>query len=87
MNSVESLSMGICTMTEINDSYNSFIPDHPFIAVTKDTLENKIRELINGKDIVNEYGSIGRNWVQKYHDIKQVSDALYNYYESIGVKL
>tara|TARA_B100000161_G_scaffold263933_1_gene236181 strand:- start:1554 stop:1778 length:225 start_codon:yes stop_codon:yes gene_type:complete len=74
-------------MTEINDSYNSFIPDHPFIAVTKDTLENKIRELINGKDIVNEYGSIGRNWVQKYHDIKQVSDRLYNYYESIGVKL
>jgi len=87
MNSVESLSMGICTMTEINDSYNSFIPDHPFIAVTKDTLENKIRELINGKDIVNKYGSNGRNWVQKYHDIKQVSDVLYSYYESIGVKL
>ena len=47
--SVESLSMGICTMTEINDSYNSFIPDHPFIAVTKDTLENKIRDLIKEK--------------------------------------
>ena len=44
MNSVESLSMGICTMTEINDSYNSFIPDHPFIAVTKDTLEDAIKK-------------------------------------------
>ena len=74
-------------MTEINDSYHSFIPDHPFVAVTKDTLENKIRELINGKDIVNKYGINGRSWVQKYHDIKQVSDVLYNYYESIGVKL
>ena len=61
--------------------------DHPFVAVTKDTLENKIRELINRKDIINKYGSNGRNWVQKYHDIKQVSDVLYNYYESIGVKL
>ena len=78
--------MGICTMTEINDSYNSFIPDHPFIAVTKDNLENKIRDLIKERDMINKYGSYGRNWVQKYHDIKQVSDALYDYYESIGVK-
>ena len=39
-----------------------------------------------GKDKINKYGSNGRNWVQKYHDIKQVSDVLYDYYESIGVK-
>lgn len=86
MNSVESLSMGICTMTEMNDSYNSFIPDHPFIAVTENTLENKIKDLIKDKDKVSKSGSNGRYWVQKHHDIKQVSEVLYNYYHNIGVK-
>ena len=28
---VESLSMGICTLTEMNDAYNSFVPDHPLL--------------------------------------------------------
>jgi len=86
MNSVESLSMGICTMTEMNDLYNSFIPDHPFIVITENTLEKKIKDLIKDKDKINKYGSNGRNWVQKYHDIKHVSDMLYNYYDNIGVK-
>ena len=46
MNSVESLSMGICTLTEMNDEYNSFVPDHPFISVNEHALESKIDELI-----------------------------------------
>jgi len=29
MNSVESLSMGICTLTMLNETYQNFIPDHP----------------------------------------------------------
>ncbi len=86
MNSVESLSMGICTMTEMNDSYNSFVPDHPFITITENTLEKKIKDLIKDKEKVIMSGSRGRYWVQKYHDIKQVSNELYSYYENIGVK-
>ena len=49
MNSVESLSMGICTLTEMNDAYNSFIPDHPFISVSADNLEIKLRSLLNNR--------------------------------------
>ena len=43
MNSVESLSMGICTLTEMNDIYNFFIPNHPFINVNADNLEIVLR--------------------------------------------
>ena len=42
MNSIESLSMGICTLTEMNQSYEDFINDHPFVNVNKKSLEPKL---------------------------------------------
>ena len=85
MNSVESLSMGICTLTEMNDEYNSFVPDHPFISVNEHTLESKIDELIINRNLILKHNRKSRQWVQKYHDIKNVSDELYRYYEKIGL--
>jgi hypothetical protein len=85
MNSVESLSMGICTLTEMNDVYSAFVPDHPFVNVNEHTLENEINELITNRDSILKKNQEGRQWVQKHHDIKQVSDVLYDYYEKIGL--
>ena len=85
MNSVESLSMGICTLTEMNDVYSAFVPDHPFVNVNEHTLENEINELITNRDTILKQNQEGRQWVQKHHDIKQVSDVLYDYYKKIGL--
>ena len=85
MNSVESLSMGICTVTEINKKYNNFIPDHPFINTNTETLYKTLYELTQNHDKIIEYGKKGKAWVQKYHDIKNVSKELYKYYASIGL--
>ena len=85
MNSVEALSMGICTLTEMNEAYRSFIPDHPFVNVNEYTLENKISELIMNRNRILKHSREGRQWVQRYHDIKPVSDVLYGYYEKIGL--
>ena len=85
MNSVESLSMGICTLTEMNDAYNSFIPDHPFVSIKEQTLESEIETLIMNRDRILEFGLKGREWVQKHHDIKHVSNTLYDYYSKIGL--
>ena len=85
MNSVESLSIGICTLTEMNDSYQSFIPDHPFINVTSESLEDKLRTLIQNRERIIESGDIGYKWVRQKHDVKSVSRKLYTYYESIGL--
>ena len=85
MNSVESLSMGICTLTEMNDAYDSFIPDHPFVSIKEQTLESEIETLIMNRDRILEFGKKGREWVQKHHDIKQVSNTLYDYYKKIGL--
>src|SRR6056297_511482 len=35
MNSVEAVALEVCTMTEMNDKYCSFIPDHPFVKTTE----------------------------------------------------
>ncbi len=85
MNSVESLSMGICTLTEMNESYQAFIPDHPFININQTTIESILRSLINDKDTILKYGMIAKEWVEQKHNIKQVSKKLYKYYEKIGL--
>ena len=85
MNSVESLSMGVCTLTEMNDVYNSFIPDHPFININSENLDSKLRRLINNREKILAQGEAGKRWVEKKHDIKNVADKLYNYYEALGL--
>ena len=87
MNSVESLSMGICTLTEINDTYNSFIPDHPFINVNKNTLEKRLRALIAKKQDIKKYGMRSLEWVERNHNIEKVADSLYSYYKTLGLPL
>ena len=84
MNSVESLSMGICTLTEINDKYNTFIPDHPFVNINKNTLFKKLKELVLDRNKIYKYGINGKKWVEKHHDIENVSKKLYSYYNTIG---
>ena len=85
MNSIESLSMGICTLTEMNKEYNSFIPDHPFINVNKDNLEVVLRGIISDREKIRDCGIAGKAWVDTNHNIKKVGDKLYAYYRSIGI--
>lgn len=85
MNSVESLSMGICTLTEMNETYQSFIPDHPFVNVNQSNFETVLRNLIIQPNKIKSKGKEAREWVVQNHDIKQVSKKLYSYYKSIGL--
>ena len=87
MNSVESLSMGICTLTEMNEDYKAFIPDHPFVPVESGSITKVLTELIQNKKKIVEFGQKSRVWVKKYHDVKQVSKKLYSYYNSIGISI
>ena len=77
--------MGICTLTEINDSYNSFIPNHPFVNITKDSFSGILKNLILDPNKIFRSGEDGKNWVEKYHDVKNVSEKLYRYYKKIGL--
>ncbi len=80
MSSVEYLSMGIPTCTSMVKEMVEFMPDHPFIAVTGETLERELIKLIENPVLREKTGQKGREWVVQHHDIKSVADALYAYY-------
>ena len=69
----------------MNEEYNSFIPDHPFIHVTEQTLYETLRRLINDRERILQYQQISKNWVDKTHNIKIVADNLYKYYQKLGL--
>jgi len=84
MNSVEALAMGLCCVTELVPEYVEFIPDHPFINVTGDTLYETLVDLISNNEKIIKYQRKGRSWVQKHHDLHQTADILYRYYKDLG---
>jgi glycosyltransferase involved in cell wall biosynthesis len=86
MNSLESLSMGVPCLTYLNPTYEKFIPDHPFINVNAENLEEKLIELIENPEMIKQKAREGREWVEKYHDYRNVIRTLYEYYKSIGIE-
>ena len=85
MNSVESLSMGICTLTMLNETYQNFIPDHPYVNVDETNLENKLLFLINNPEQININGNKGKEWVVQKHHYTNVGEKLYEYYQKDGI--
>jgi len=81
MSSIESLSMGLVCLTELVKEYQDFIPEHPFINVNKQNLKEKILELTKNHELLFKKKIKSREWVVKYHDISNVSQSLYYYYE------
>ena len=69
----------------VNDEYNSFIPDHPFIHITKNTIYQTIQSLITNPDKLLKYKNQAKKWVDKTHNIKKGADVLYNYYQQLGL--
>ena len=84
MNSVEALAMGLCCVTELVPEYVEFIPDHPFVNVTGDTLYKTLFDLITNNEKIIEYQQKGLSWVKNHHDIYQTTDILYSYYKDLG---
>ncbi|RTZ94405.1 MAG: hypothetical protein DSY36_03585, partial [Candidatus Neomarinimicrobiota bacterium] len=84
MNSVEALAMGLCCVTELVPEYVGFIPDHPFVNVTGDTLYETLVDLISNNEKIKEYQQKGQSWVQNHHDLYQTADILYGYYKDLG---
>ncbi len=86
MNSVESLSMGICTVNTIQPEMSDLLGDHPFVHVTEKTFEKTLRDLIRNREVIQTHGKQGKAWVTKNHHVSSVANELYRYYERIGLK-
>ena len=79
---LESLAMGIPTITNMTDDYAEWLPENPFtVANSGEELYNKLSELIDDAGLRNETGSKGAEWVKKYHSFEAVNKKLYELYK------
>ncbi|MDP8240751.1 MAG: glycosyltransferase [Candidatus Hatepunaea meridiana] len=83
--SVESLAMGIPTLTRINSQVADFLGEHPFVPVTRDSLRNELINLIENPKRRQEISEYSLQWVKDRHSIDAVMDTLYSYYSEVGL--
>ena len=84
VSSLEALSMGLAVCTRLTPSYEAFIPDHPFVGVTPDSLYDDLAGLITDSDRRRRHRTAGRAWVEKYHDAKNVVNGMHDMYRERG---
>jgi hypothetical protein len=83
--SVESLAMGVPTVTRINPQVADFLGEHPFMSACEETLEKVLLELIEDENCRLELGAMGRIWVEQRHGLDSVMRVLYEYYSNAGL--
>jgi hypothetical protein len=79
-NSLETLAMGIPTITEMTPDYAAWLPENPFILATRETLYESILELIDNDELRKELKERGRQWVIRYHSYQAVHQRLMDLY-------
>lgn len=83
---LETLAMGIPTITNMTDDYAAWLPENPFVvANNSDELYIKLNELIDSIDLRKEFGEKGKNWVRKYHSPKSVDKRLKELYKKYNI--
>lgn len=86
MNSIEALSLGLCCATELIPAYETFIQDHPFVNVNGDNLYEELSSLVNDPHDVKQKKKQSKEWVEKYHNLHNVTETLYRYYsDKLGI--
>ncbi len=79
---LETLSMGIPTITNMTKEYSDWIPENPFVvANNSEQLYIKLNELIESKSLREEFGEKGKAWVNKYHGYENVNAQLKELYK------
>ena len=79
---LETLAMGIPTITNMTKEYSDWLPENPFvIANTADELYKKIIDLIDSKSLRDEFGEKGKTWVNKFHGYESVNIRLKELYK------
>ena len=84
VSSLEALAMGLAVCTRLTPDYEAFIPDHPFISVTPETLYDDLAALVTDNDRRLRHRTAGRAWVEKYHDAKYVVNRMHDLYRERG---
>lgn len=83
---LETLAMGIPTITNMTDDYAKWLPENPFVVANDgDQLYEALNELIDTKQLRYEKSEKGRLWVDKYHGFNSVDKRLKELYKKYNV--
>jgi glycosyltransferase involved in cell wall biosynthesis len=84
VNSLESLAMGICTVTNLSGEYQDFIPSHPFALATPESLEQVLEELVKNRELRQGYAQAGPGWISRTHNWRTVAETMHRRYRELG---
>ncbi|MCX6135775.1 MAG: glycosyltransferase [Ignavibacteriales bacterium] len=84
-NSLETLALGIPTVTEMTPDYEAWLPENPFVLATAKTLYGKLLELIDSATQRSEKREQGRRWVEKHHSYEAVHARLMELYRAHSI--
>ncbi|NCQ16966.1 MAG: hypothetical protein COZ80_10795 [Ignavibacteria bacterium CG_4_8_14_3_um_filter_37_9] len=83
---LETLAMGIPTITNMTEEYESWLPENPFVVANNgDELFLKLSLLISDEVRRNDFGIRGKIWVQKYHGYESVNKRLFALYKKYNI--
>jgi glycosyltransferase involved in cell wall biosynthesis len=85
INSLETLSMGIPTITDMNCGFDSWLSENPFIVANRGNLKDKLIELIDNHNLRLKRRKISRLWVEKYHSYKSVFTEMFRLYRKHNI--
>jgi len=79
---LETLAMGIPTITNMTKEYSDWLPENPFVVANNaDELYLKLIGLIDSKSLRDEFGEKGKTWVNKFHGYESVNIRLKELYK------
>lgn len=79
---LETLAIGIPTITNMTHEYEKWLPENPFVVANNaNELYNRLCELIEDKNLRYELCEKGRVWVKKYHGYESVNKRLKELYK------
>jgi len=85
INSLENLSMGLPTITDMNCGMDTWLPKNPFVVANKDNLAETLIEIIDNKEKYFSNRNLLRDWVVKYHSYQSVMTKLSEYYKANNI--
>ena len=81
---LEFLALGIPTITEIPDMYESLLPGHPFIKATKEDFEEVLHEVLSNRELRLKKRDQGIKWVSDFPNPRRIMGEIYCEYRRIG---
>lgn len=81
---LEFLALGIPTITEIPNEYETLLPNHPFLNANKHNIEDVLYRLLTDSDLRTKKRAEGIKWVREFVNPKRVMSLIYKEYRRLG---